>query len=668
MFWYDTNFRLVIRMKKFRKRLIKVCITFLILFILVIGGAYIYAKVMPKLEINVANSLVFYDQNNEVFFQGNEKTEWVGLNDISKNVINATISAEDKNFYKHKGFDIFRIMKASYVNIRNMKTEQGASTITQQYAKNLFLDFDKTWKRKWEEALYTIRLEANYSKDEILEGYLNTINYGHGVYGIENASKFYFNKSAKDLDLAESTMLVGIPKSPSNYSPLVNIKLAKKRQKLILSLMVQNKVITDSEMEEAINEELTYYGKKETNNLTTVMYYQDAVLNELKTIKNIPSSYTQTKGLKIYTNLDMKAQSSLEKNINEQIPENSEIQVSSVMMNPKNGRIVALTGGKNYNKSQFNRAISAKRQVGSTMKPYLYYAALENGFTSSSAFTSEKTTFTFSQRDDYSPRNYNDKYANKPISMATAIAYSDNIYAVKTNLFLGSDALKNVAKRVGINEELPDVPSLPLGTKEIGIIDMTAGYAAFANLGYKITPHLIQKVEDHDGNVLYEATEKNELVLNSSLTFILNNMLTATYDSAYIDYNYPTAISLASKLKHTYALKSGTTETDNWHIGFNNDIVTSVWIGYDNNKSLSTSEYKYGQNIWYKTIEEYEEGKEDNWYQVPTNVSSVWVDPISGKAVDQNAKVKKLMYFIKGSEPTDIQDVFDEKMNSTKKN
>lgn len=435
MFWYDTNFRLVIRMKKFRKGLIKVCITFLILFILVIGGAYIYAKVMPKLEINVANSLVFYDQNNEVFFQGNEKTEWVGLNDISKNVINATISAEDKNFYKHKGFDIFRIMKASYVNIRNMKTEQGASTITQQYAKNLFLDFDKTWKRKWEEALYTIRLEANYSKDEILEGYLNTINYGHGVYGIENASKFYFNKSAKDLDLAEATMLVGIPKSPSNYSPLVNIKLAKKRQKLILSLMVQNKVITDSEMEEAINEKLTYYGKKETNNLTTVMYYQDAVLNELKTIKNIPSSYTQTKGLKIYTNLDMKAQSSLEKNINEQIPENSEIQVSSVMINPKNGRIVALTGGKNYNKSQFNRAISAKRQVGSTMKPYLYYAALENGFTSSSAFTSEKTTFTFSQRDDYSPRNYNDKYANKPISMATAIAYSDNIYAVKTNLF-----------------------------------------------------------------------------------------------------------------------------------------------------------------------------------------------------------------------------------------
>lgn len=653
---------------KFRRKLIKVCIAFLVLIMLGIGGAYIYAKVMPKLEINAANSLVLYDANGEVFFQGNEKNEWIALSDMSQYVIDATISTEDKNFYKHKGFDIPRIIKATYINIKNMKTEQGASTITQQYAKNLFLDFDKTWKRKWDEALYTIRLEANYSKDEILEGYLNTINYGHGVYGIENASQFYFNKSAKDLDLAEATMLVGIPKSPSNYSPIVNPDLAKKRQKTILSMMVENKLITQEEMDEAYNKNLTYYGKKSTNNLTTVMYYQDAVLNELKTIKNIPASYTETKGLKIYTNLDINAQTNLEKNINEEIPADSEVQLSSVMMDPKTGRIIALVGGRNYNYSQYNRAISAKRQVGSTMKPYLYYAALENGFTSSSAFTSEQTTFTFSERDDYSPKNYNDKYANKPISMATAIAYSDNIYAVKTNLFLGTDALRNVTKRVGINEELPDVPSLPLGTKEIGIIDMTAGYAAFANLGNKVTPHLIQKVEDHDGNVLYEVNETSEPVLNSSLTFILNNMLTATYDSAYIDYNYPTAISLASKLTHTYALKSGTTDTDNWHIGFNSDIVTSVWVGYDDNKTLSSNEYKYGQNIWYKTIEAYEEGKEDNWYETPTNVSAVLVDPISGKAVSENAKVKKLMYFIKGTEPTDTEQVFDEKVVTTKQN
>lgn len=654
-------------MKK-RRRVFKVLVILTIIMITVIGGAYLYAKMMPKLEINMANNIIFFDSNNDIFFKGNEKKEWVSLDDISKYVIDATIATEDKNFYKHKGFDFFRIIKAGYINIKNRKTEQGASTITQQYAKNLFLDFDKTWKRKWNEALYTIRLEANYSKDEILEGYLNTINYGHGVYGIENASKFYFNKSAKDLNLSEAAILVGIPKSPSNYSPLINEKLAKDRQKNILNMMVKNEMISDRERDDAYNQELTYYGKKDSSNLSTVMYYQDAVLSELKNIKTIPSSYIENRGLKIYTNLDLKAQANLEAAVKEEIPEESEIQVASVMMNPNNGRVIALIGGKDYNFSQYNRATSAKRQVGSTMKPYLYYAALENGFTASSAFTSEKTTFTFAQGNEYSPKNYNDKYANKPICMATAVAYSDNIYAVKTNLFLGSDALINVVKRVGIEEKMPDIPSLPLGTKEINIMDMTKGYAAFASLGKKVTPHLIQKVEDNEGNVLYKAQEDEDIVLNSSIVFILNNILTSTYDPLYVDYNYPTAISLSSKLKHKYALKSGTTDGDNWHIGYNNDIITSVWIGYDDNRDLKTTEYKYGQNIWFKATEKYEEGKEDKWYETPKNVTGVLVDPISGKAVGEEATKKKLVYFIKGSEPKDTLEVFDEKMGGTIKN
>ena len=654
-------------MKK-RRRVFKVLVILTIIMITVIGGAYLYAKMMPKLEINMANNIIFFDSNNDIFFKGNEKKEWVSLDDISKYVIDATIATEDKNFYKHKGFDFFRIIKAGYINIKNRKTEQGASTITQQYAKNLFLDFDKTWKRKWNEALYTIRLEANYSKDEILEGYLNTINYGHGVYGIENASKFYFNKSAKDLNLSEAAILVGIPKSPSNYSPLINEKLAKDRQKNILNMMVKNEMISDRERDDAYNQELTYYGKKDSSNLSTVMYYQDAVLSELKKIKTIPSSYIENKGLKIYTNLDLKAQANLETAVKEEIPEESEIQVASVMMNPNNGRVIALIGGKDYNFSQYNRATSAKRQVGSTMKPYLYYAALENGFTASSAFTSEKTTFTFAQGNEYSPKNYNDKYANKPICMATAVAYSDNIYAVKTNLFLGSDPLINVVKRVGIEEKMPDIPSLPLGTKEINIMDMTKGYAAFASLGKKVTPHLIQKVEDNEGNVLYKAQENEDIVLNSSIVFILNNILTSTYDPLYVDYNYPTAISLSSKLKHKYALKSGTTDGDNWHIGYNNDIITSVWIGYDDNRDLKTTEYKYGQNIWFKATEKYEEGKEDKWYETPKNVTGVLVDPISGKAVGEEATKKKLVYFIKGSEPKDTLEVFDEKMGGTIKN
>lgn len=636
----------------------------MILLVLLCVGIFVYIKTSPKPEIYSANNITLYDSTDTVFFQGNESKAWVSLDEISDNVIKSTIYTEDKNFYKHFGFDILRILKASYINITSGKTMQGASTITQQYAKNLFLDFDKTWKRKWDEMWYTMKIEANYSKDEILEGYLNTINYGHGMYGIENASKFYFNKSAKDLDLAEASILTGIPKSPANYSPIINFDLAKERQLSILELLVKNNVISEEEKNKAYNEELKFSGADEAEELTSVMYYQDAVLEELKNIDSIPLSYSDSKGLKIYTNLDLNAQRILEKNVKESIPDTSEIEASAVMMNPNTGAIIALLGGKNYNKSSYNRVISSKRQVGSTMKPYLYYAALENGFTSSSAFTSEKTTFTFSNQEPYSPSNYNNVYGNKPISMGTAIAYSENIYAVKTHLFLGEEALINVARRVGITSKLESVPSLPLGTNEISIVEMASGYSAFANLGYKVKGHLIEKVVDVSGKVLYKANNKKELVLNSSLVFILNNLLTATYDKDYIDYNYPTAINLASKLTHKYGLKSGTTNTDTWYIGFNNDVVTAVWAGYDDNRNIDKSDYKYARDIWYKSIEAYELGKEDAWYEMPDNISAVLVDPISGKPATDSSPKKKMMYFVKGTEPSSTDQTFDEKNNN----
>ena len=644
-------------------KLIRKLFVFGFLFcLLFIFGAFLYVKFSPVLNINSTNSIALYDNKEEVFFKGNESKEWVSLDNISDYLVNATIVTEDKNFYKHFAFDLLRIIKAGYINIVNRSTIQGASTITQQYAKNLFLDFEKTWKRKWEELWYTLRIEANYSKDDILEGYLNTINYGHGKYGIENASKFYFNKSASELSLAEASILVGIPKAPSNYSPIINYDAAKERQLTVLNLMVKNGVISEEEKNFAYDEELIFTKSNNNEELTSLMYYKDAVLKELETINKIPYSYSDTKGIRIYTNLDFSAQKNLEDSINNSINDNDLIQVSSVMMNPETGGIIALIGGRDYEKSSYNRATQSKRQVGSTMKPYLYYAALESGFTTSSAFTSEETTFTFSNQEDYSPKNYNNKYGNRPISMAAAVAYSENIYAVKTHLFLGDDALINVARRVGITSKLEKIPSLPLGTNEINIIEMASGYSAFANLGYKIKPHLIERVEDIDGNILYECNHDKEMVLNSTLTFILNNMLTCTYDSTFIDYNYPTAISLANKLSHTYSIKSGTTDTDNWYIGYNNNIVSAVWIGYDDNTKLKTNEYKYAQNIWFNSVEGYDIGKDnkDIWYTVPNNVSSIFVDPISGKPVTDDLSKKKLMYFLKGTEPNITDQVFDE--------
>ena len=646
-------------MKKKKKRL-KVFIFFVVLLLTFSLAFYGYSKISPKLEIKSANNIELYDKNDELFFQGNGSNAWVNLDDISINLKNATLSTEDKNFYKHFGFDIPRILKSLWINITSGETKQGASTITQQYVKNLFLDFDKTWERKYKEMWLTLNMEAHYKKDEILEGYLNTINYGHGMYGVENAADYYFNKKAKDLTLAESTMLAGIPKSPSNYSPLINPEIAKKRQKMILEGMVRNKFITKDKMEEALKEELKLIGKKSTSKLSTVMYYHDAVINELEKINSIPKSFLDTGGLKIYTNYDEKAQTSLEESVNKNLNNNKNIQTSGIMMNPNNGEILALIGGRDYTKSEYNRAISSKRQIGSTMKPLLYYAALENGFTSSTSFTSEETTFTFSNNKTYSPKNAGEIYGHIPISLATAISYSDNIYAIKTHMFLGEETLVNFAKRLGITSKLEEVPSLPLGTNEVGLYELTAAYAAFANNGYKTTPHIINKIEDMDGNVLYTYKEEKELILNPSLTFILSELLTTTYDKTFIDYNYPTVLNIAPKLSGKYAIKSGTTDTDSWTIGYNPDIITTIWCGYDDNTNISSSEYSYTKNIWADATEAYLNNQEKKWYKIPSNVVGVLVEPISGKEATATSKKKKILYYLKGTEPSTDQIIFDE--------
>ena len=634
---------------KFLYKLVKVAFVFMIVMTIFFVGLYLYAVSLPKINIDNVNNISIYDKENDIIFSGNGNKEWISLNNISNYLIDATISTEDKRFYNHPGFDILRIAKSMYVNVTTKNLSQGASTITQQLARNLFSNFDKTWRRKLKEAWYAFRIEIDYSKDEILEAYLNTINYGNGVLGIENASYYYFNKSAKDLSLAEASMLAGIPKAPNAYSPLNDSETAKKRQGIILNYMVKNKKISEKEAEDAYDIELKYIGKKQKLNLSTLMYYKDAVVNELNSIKSIPDSYINS-GLKVYTSLDINAQTILENSMKNNINDDK-LQVASIMMKPDNGAIIALIGGTDYLKTEYNRALYSKRQVGSTMKPILYYAALENGFTASTNFLSQATTFTFSDNDTYTPQNYGAIYPNHDISMAAAIAYSDNIYAVKTHLFLGEEVLVNTAKRIGINETLEKIPSLPLGTEELNIIDYVGGYATFANGGYKIKPHLIEKVLDCNDNVLYEFKEEKEPVLNSSIVYILNDLMTGTYDLTMIDYNYPTCGSLVNKITNKYAIKTGTTDTDSWTIGYNKDILIGVWNGYDDAKTIDMNAVKSSKNIWADAIEGYLKDKDTSWYDMPDNVVGVLVDPINGTLADNKTKKKKILYYIKGTEP-----------------
>ena len=631
-------------MKK-RNKVFKLLTILLLFFTLFYLSVYFFAS-LNKIDLNASKGYYLYDNNNKLI--NGTSDQWIKLKNIDKDLINATISIEDKNFYHHQGFDYPRIAKSLFTNIKEGDNVQGASTISQQYAKNLFLNFDKTWERKFKEAWITVKLESQYSKDEILEGYLNTINYG-GIYGIENASYYYFNKSADKLSLAEASILAGIPKSPTNYSPILNYKKSKKRQKTVLSAMVKNKYITKEEANKAYNEELVFYGYNEENKLKTLRYFEDAVMDELDTL-NMPTSFIDVGELKIYTTLDLEAQNILEKSIDNNF--DSDMELASIMVDPNNGEVIALVGGKDYSISQFNRATQSKRQVGSTLKPFLYYSALENGFTESTTFTSEETTFVFSNDKTYSPANYNNKYGNKDITMAAAIAYSENVYAVKTHLFLGEDTLVEMLKRVGITSDLKPIPSLALGSNEISLIDMMSAYSTLASGGYKVKPHLIKKVVDSKENILYEYKNEKEDLLNSSLVYIMNETLTSTYNYKFIDYNYPTCFDIAKDLKHKYSIKTGTTDTDHLIFGYNPNVLIGIWSGYDDNKETPSSDGKYIKKMWVDIAENYNKEKDNNWYEIPDNVVGVLVNPISGEIAKEDDKNATVFYYIKGTEPT----------------
>lgn len=629
------------------KNLFKISIFLFISALVIIIGIYVYSYFMPAMSLNSANSYYLYDNKDNVVYQGSNKSAWVSLKEIDPKFLNYIISIEDQHFYHHLGFDIPRILKTLFTNIKSGKILAGASSISQQYVKNLYLTFDQTWERKIEEAFLTIKLETHYSKDEILEGYLNTIYFGEGVYGIKNAANYYFNKEPNDLTDEEAIILAGIPKSPNNYNPISNMEACMKRVNVVKSVLKENGTITDDTYNNLNFDSLNLYGKKSTNNLNTLMYYQDAVMDELSKITSIPEKLINSGGIRIYTNLDLDTQKAMDEEIETKTLDDDN-QVAGIVVNPRNGKVVALAGGKNYSKSQYNRVLKSKRQVGSTIKPFLYYAALNSGMTEASTFKSEKTSFVFQENKVYNPTNYGNKYANKDISMALALAYSDNIYAVKTHLFLGENTLVDTLKTCGLKENLAPNPSLALGASEINMLDYATAYTTLASNGYKRELYFINKIEDVDGNVLYIHKNKEEKVLNDDALYILNEMMRNTYNYKYVDYNSPTVIYLNGKLNQKYALKSGTTDNDYWISGYNNNVLSIFWAGNDQNEDTPKAYSKIIKDIWLRSVNAFTEDIiDDEWYSLPKNVIAIPVNPKTGK---YDAKSKELFYFIDGTQ------------------
>ncbi len=629
------------------KNLFKISILLFISTLVIIIGIYVYSYFMPAMSLNSANSYYLYDNKDNVVYQGSNKSAWVSLKEIDPKFLKYIISIEDQHFYHHLGFDIPRILKTLFTNIKSGKILAGASSISQQYVKNLYLTFDQTWERKIEEAFLTIKLETHYSKDEILEGYLNTIYFGEGVYGIKNAANYYFNKEPSDLTDEEAIILAGIPKSPNNYNPISNMEACMKRVNVVKSVLKENGTITNEVYDNLNFDNLNLYGKKTTNNLSTLMYYQDAVLDELSKITSIPQKLINSGGIRIYTNLDLDTQKAMDEEIKAKTLDDDN-QVAGIVVNPRNGKVVALAGGKNYSKSQYNRVLKSKRHVGSTIKPFLYYAALNSGMTEASTFKSEKTSFVFQENKVYNPTNYGNKYANKDISMALALAYSDNIYAVKTHLFLGENTLVDTLKTCGLKENLAPNPSLALGASEINMLDYATAYTTLASNGYKRELYFINKIEDVNGNVLYIHKNKEEKVLNDDALYILNEMMRNTYNYNYVDYNSPTVLYLNGKLNQKYALKSGTTDNDYWISGYNNNVLSIFWAGNDQNKDIPKTYSKIIKDIWLRSVNAFTEDIiDDEWYPLPENVIAIPMNPKTGK---YDAKSKELFYFINGTQ------------------
>ncbi|ASN04026.1 transglycosylase domain-containing protein [Virgibacillus necropolis] len=644
-------------MKRFilKYKLLSGLIGFAFLIVVSFAGIYLTSFLMGPPPLKAEQNTIYYSAADKVIGEekGAESRYWVELDEMSPYVKKAILAIEDQEFYQHNGFDYSRIAGAVLKNLENMSLSEGASTLTQQYARNLYLSFEKTWTRKLKEAFYTVRLEMYYSKDELLEGYLNTIYYGHGAYGIEAASRYFFSKSADELTLAEAAMLAAIPKGPTYYSPFNNLENATRRQKQILYEMKEQEAISEEEYYLATHAKLNYAEPSEHIKKVVAPYFQDTVLLEAANKLELDREKIRSGGYKIYTTLNVGMQQKLEKEVSETINPASDIQIGAIGMDPENGAIRALVGGRDYSESKFNRAIQAKRMAGSTFKPFLYYTALTHGYTPATMLMSKPTAFELSDGQVYQPSNYNGYYAYKPITLAQALALSDNVYAVKTSLFLGVDKLVDSARKFGIDSKLPPVPSLALGTASVSVEDMVTGYGILANGGEQIKSHTIRKIVDRNGNIVYESPkEEGKQLLDKETTFILTDLMKGMFDHSLDGYMSVTGSLVADSITRDYAGKSGTTASDSWMIGFSPNLVTGVWNGYDDNRDLvKTEENRYAKKIWagFMDAAHQELPKADT--DVPDGVVGAWIDPVSGGVATSYCPNGTLMYFEKGNVP-----------------
>jgi 1A family penicillin-binding protein len=604
---------------------------------------YLRSRPLPPPEIHAAS--IMYDAAGKEIgpLDSGERREPIRLGQVPKSLILATLAAEDKSFFEHFGFSPTGIARAVLANLEAGKVTQGASTITQQLARNLYLTHDRTWTRKWKEALLTAQLELHFDKKQILEMYLNEIYYGHGAYGIGRASRLYFGKRPEDLTLAESALLAGIPRGPQLYSPYLHPERAKERQRHILRLMAKNGMITAREAKAAMEEHVAVLPPVKTPP-SRANHFRDYIIQTAVSRFGLEESVVRRGGLKIYTTLDSGMQQAAEQTVKQVLAGYGDLECALLAIDPGSGEIRAMVGGKDYTRSQFNR-VFARRQPGSSFKPVLYLSALENGFTPLTRIMSKPTAFAY-EGGVYRPANFQNQYAGHPITLREAIARSDNIYAVTTAFRIGLGKEITMARRLGITSPLRATPSLALGSYATTPFEMARAYATIAAGGIRREPIAIRKIVDPYGRVLAENKPEPVRAVSEAHAFVLTKLLSGVFDPG------GTAHRVRYLFTRPAAGKTGTTDWDGWLSGYTPDLAATVWVGYDRDKPLPHDQARLSQTIWAKFMSEATAGKPTRIFPVPPGVKGVYIDEKTGFLATSRCPHTRLEYFVSGTEPT----------------
>lgn len=551
----------------------------LMLWGILIGGGILawYARELPQLIDNPkferkSSITVLANDGSVIARYGDIKGRNVTADNIPKNLANAILATEDRRFYYHFGLDPIGLIRAIVVNTTHKGVVQGGSTITQQLAKNLFLSQERTLKRKIQEAVLALWLEYKLTKDEILASYMNRVYLGAGTYGVEAASRVYFGKDAKDLSLQQDAIIAGLLKAPSRYSPSSNPEAAEDRAKVVLGAMVDAGFITEKEAKAASN-------KKLNKDSTTAIgqsnhYFSDWVADSLDDVIGIPKD-----DIIVETTMDPEVQESTASVLQQSVAQNGKkfnvSQAASVVLRP-DGSIVALVGGVDYNKSQYNRATQGLRQPGSSFKPFVYLSAIEHG-------ANEYTPVYDApiQIGKYKPQNFGNKYYGD-IRLIDALTLSLNTVAIRLAQAVGVDNVINVARRMGITADLEPNLSLALGTSEIPMIQMAQAYATINSGGYAVKAYGIKKIKTSKGTVLFKyESEPAPRVFRGEDIQVLTNMMMSVVQNG---------TGQAAQGGFFAAGKTGTSQDyrDAWFDGFSRDFVAVVWFGNDNNSSMKS--------------------------------------------------------------------------------